>query len=274
MSYSTGMSLLTAGSRSFLSYSTAAFTNSDWSGRVCTASPNPDMWGSTGFSNSPTAGMSATSGSTGVLTSVVGVYPNYILTVYPNPATDYLNSPMSTTITPEIKDSAGIIGETSGPISVVNLQRILQWSGDTSHTTSGAVDTESVIWGVNIAAEGGHDTGWVRANNTISSTHQRGNWVTIPAGTLGPHYEVKYVVNGAGGSASVNIASHSGSGVTNGLSENTYYPARTSSGGVSPVVRLTVPQGLSGVVDFTVTIRSIINPSMSISQNLLLTFNN
>lgn len=83
----------------------------------------------------------------------------------------------------------------------------------------------------------------------------------------------KRFLGGNGGSALVTIASHSGSVVTNGLSENTYYPARTS-GGVSPVIRLGVPQGLSGVVDFTVTIRSIINPSMSFSQNLLLTFNN
>lgn len=273
---STGVSLLSVqGNRPFVTHSISNITNSNWNGLVFTATPDPDQWGSTGFINTGTTGLSFTSTNANVLVDVFGTYPNYTAYFYPTPAIDSTNLPQNGFITTIIKDSGGVVGDNSGAIQVVNLQRGLQWSGITTYTTGGSFDTESVIWGLALSLSYKHYTGFVKSDGTLSTAPvSRGDFVNIPYGDLTGFYEVEYDVTGIGGSGTVFISTYDAgtNSVVNNLSENTFYPIRTGS--QMPCIRAQASSGNSVIVAFNVTIRNVFNPSLTMTQSLSLTFNN
>lgn len=126
---STGISLLSVSNiiAPSLTYSTASVINNQWGGLVnktYMASPDPDQFLATGFTSSPSQGLTISSSNGGITTiSLDDTWPSYSRN-HSMAITSWGNQ--TSTMTPSIKDSGGVVGTTSGSY-ICDLTRDFSW---------------------------------------------------------------------------------------------------------------------------------------------------
>jgi len=190
MAFSTGISLLTVNPVVLpnLSYSTATLISRD--PRLAIASPNPDGWGATDFPSSGSVGASISKSGDQITCTITGNYPSYLVTASISPL--YMGS-YTGTLTPQIRDSQGFVGTTSGAIPV-SLSRSFTWglsTGYNENTTDG-ITTLGIRCG---SGSGDESFQKVRlVNNSVSSLNTPQPWNTLNslASDAGIYNEVKF----------------------------------------------------------------------------------
>lgn len=258
---STGISLLSVSAKgvSTLSYSTSTMTTYS---RSATASPNPDYYGNTGFGSSPTIGAIITSISSGSIDAgISGSYPNYTIIAYVDPR--YIGT-YTANITPQIKDSAGIIGNTSGVIPV-SRSRDFVWTNFTSYNYPATTTVRSI--GIIID---GATRFYYFDNNTVAGTVGAGLWNTSnEVLNVMDYNEVKF--EDLSGSTDWLVGSLvSGVTFSNNRSKGTYYTI--SNSGAGELVVKVNPRSTNGVTscDIRITFRNKTDNSKTFIQDVTL----
>lgn len=229
-----------------------------------TASANPDTWGKTGYGNSTNVGLTVNSDTFFIKGGRVStdVYPNY--TIRASIHESYMGS-FTGNITPVLRDSGGVLAQTSGSIPV-SLSRSFCWGNSTRPMPT--LINRKVTLPTEVVGIFVDDLDWFHAVNIDSDAittyiYANREWNTLMAlsQNAGLYNEVKFEhVSGDTGWAVT--ASYD---LTTQRAKNTFYDVRFSMAKSAPIGNATT---VSSVI--RATFRNKTNNTITFSQDFTL----
>lgn len=249
---STGVNLLAVqNGLSSLTYSVASFTGG--SSRVATATPNPDSWGATGFTSTSSRGLTVVSDSFFINPSSTGTYPNY--TILPQIKANYMGT-YTGNITPNLKDSQGVDGNTSGIIPV-NLNRTYTNPLVSTYAKTVSIWQKAVCIFYNSSTASQQYYGVLDTSTNTRTVEFASNWTTVPISGMGIYNEIKFEdVSGSPWNISLGDGTVVGAAQTKGTYYNidnifAYLNFSNTAGTTSAVIRVTMRNKLNNAITLT-----------------------